>query len=162
MVSVDMLRVKSRISLNVWDRIHRRLILDPDIDCWVDSKIDSYGYNYVYRKGEAGSYYFAYQHNSEKRSNFKFSLVIEFNPNKCEIKGLLRQLIDLLGENFEVVSCDVAWDFFDMDIRFISIDKGKKKVFKTFDYGGDDLTYYIGVGGFKFFPCFKGGCQAMR
>lgn len=146
MVSVDMLRVKSRIPLNVWDRIHQRLILDPDIDWWVDSKIDSYGYNYVYRKGEVGSYYFAYQHNSEKRSNFKFSLVIEFNPNKCEIKGLLRQLIDLLGENFEVVSCDIAWDFFGVDIRYISVDKGKKKVFKTFDYGGDDLTYYIGEG----------------
>lgn len=146
MVSVDMLRIKSRVPLNVWDRIHKRLILDSDIEYWIDSKINSYGYNYVYRKGEVGSYYFAYQHNSEKRSNFKFFLVVEFNPNKCEIKGLLRQLIDLLGEDFEVVSCDIAWDFYDMDIRFISVDKGKKKVFKTFDYGGDDITYYIGEG----------------
>ena len=146
MVSVDMLRLKSRIPLSVWEGIHKRLLLDPDIDWWVSSKIDSYGYNYVFRKGEAGSFYFAYQHNSEKRSNFKFSLVVEFNPSKCEIKGFLRQLLDLLGKDFEVVSCDIAWDFYDMDIRSISIDKGKKKAFKVFDYGGDDITYYIGEG----------------
>jgi len=146
LVSVDMLRIKSRVPLNVWDRIHGRLLSDPDIECWIDSRINCYRYNYVFRKGDAGSYYFAYKHNSEKQGNFKFFLVVEFNPNKCELKGLLRQLIDLLGEDFEVVLCDIAWDFYDMDIRSISVDKGKKKVLKTFDYGGDDITYYIGEG----------------
>lgn len=91
------------------------------------------------------SFWIGFQHNMEKPGE-KSTLVIEFNPQKCLIKGNLKGILQwYFRDSFEVVSVDVAIDI-PVNINDLIVTKGRKKVFKLFDYGQDDKTYYIGEG----------------
>lgn len=144
-ISIDMIRLKARVDVETWDKLAQKVVMDPEVYSWVDNRIQFYRYNHVYRKGEKGSFYFAYRHNSEKCMR-KFSLVVEFNPNKCLVDGYLRELLLMLGKNYIVVSADVAYDFMGLDIRDVILEKSMKKRVMVLSYGGDDMTYYVGLG----------------
>lgn len=62
-------------------------------------KISDYRHNWTYSVDEDGengrikySYYLAYKHNTEK-PGIKFSLILEYNPNKCEGDAMLNTIM---------------------------------------------------------------------
>lgn len=136
----------------------------PGVEYYRSTKFKDFRHNFVFAEnpeldnknpfigGESVQYYqsfwLGYQHNTEKLSE-NYYLVLEYNPNKCRVMpGTI--IFDILERffkytDFEVVSCDVAIDI-PVNINDLIVCKGKKKVYKIFDYGGDNKTYYLGEG----------------
>lgn len=161
--SVDMIRFKSLSNIlyvepflnNLREVFHENCDLHysfiGQIKYWQSFGSSQYKHNFTYTDEYEHSYYFAYQHNSERRGNY-YSFVIEYNPNKC--KGdLLYSILSLFIFNNDtdyckytkVMSFDVAFDF-DFNITNVCMDRGYKHSYRTFCNGGDDITYYIGKG----------------
>ena len=94
------------------------------------------------------SYYLGYRFGAEKPSDF-YTMVLEYNPNKCLIEGLLLQIIKTFFNSDDVVvqSLDFAIDF-NIDILNIVVDKWRKREYKYFKYSkaDNDITHYIGKG----------------
>lgn len=151
MYSVDMVRLKTRVPKDYMKRyVERNLDINPGVIYWEKTAFKSYRHNWQVKQqavmGGEYSYWIGYQHNSEndvKNAN----LVIEYNPNKCPIDGLLEYILNEFFANLktEIVSLDIAMDF-EINIRDLLIDKFRKQGFKMFSNGGDDVTYYIGKG----------------
>lgn len=166
MYSVDMVRLKTRVPKEYIDRfVKRKLDTNPGIKYWSNFGIKQYRHNWqirenhplnekyttphekLYSAGEY-SYWLGYDHNSET-DKINADLVIEFNPNKCPVDGLLEYVLMEFYASVEttVVSVDIAMDF-EVNISNLLVDKFRKKKMKII-YGGqgeDDLTYYIGEG----------------
>jgi hypothetical protein len=163
--SVDMIRLRVRVSVDEMQEYIERFENDPDVEYWNDRRYKKYHHNFTFhemletpKKNSKGriinseaSFYLGYQNNAEKKSN-KYFLVLEYNPNKC---AKMLQLFNILLRWFgsplvEVVSADIATDIHCniMDL-FYSVKTKGGVVHKTFDYGGDNKTYYIGEGDYR-------------
>lgn len=164
--SIDMVRLKTRVHNSIFrDFIVKNLNLNPAVTYWTSFKYSGYRHNWRIEQGpltfdyldssgnskvsyigEYYSYWLGFHHNSEKPTEVH-NLVIEFNPNKCLLHGLLDLILRTFFNTFsiEVVSIDVAMDI-PININKLIIDKYKKHTYKLFDNGGDDKTHYLGKG----------------
>lgn len=100
--------------------------------------------NSVYGTGIVG-FWIGFYHGSEKIGQ-AHNLVIEFNPNKCEEIPYLWVLLKRFYSNSKLVECvsgDIACDMPVNILDVLYMPHGRRNK-KTFDNGGDDLTYYFG------------------
>lgn len=160
-----MVRLKVKVdNSNVNYFVKTCLDLEPSVSYYNDFKYNKYRHNWrieqepptfenesseggkITRYGQSFSYWLGYHQNSEKVGDSHY-LVIEYNPNKCVIYGLLQQILEKFFDNYDVIvsSLDVAMDF-EININRLIIDKYRKQVYKLFDNGGDDKTHYLGKG----------------
>ena len=160
-----MVRLKVKVdnsSVNYFVKTY--LDIEPSVSYYNDFKYNKYRHNWLIEQepptfenegsegekltkfGQAFSYWLGYHQNSEKVGDNHY-LVIEYNPNKCIIYGLLQKILETFFDNYEVIisSVDVAMDF-GVNINRLIIDKYRKQVYKLFDNGGDDKTHYLGKG----------------
>lgn len=118
--SVDMLRLKCKISFSDFSKIEFRLksIYSKFIkDFYISSGISSFKYNYVIELQDGVSYWFGFLHNSEtinnknslQNENSKYNFTIEFNPNKVPINSFILYIISI-GKDWTVKSLDLAID----------------------------------------------------
>jgi len=152
--SVDMVRMKTKVPKEYWSRfVKSKLDLEPGAIYWRKTDFKSYGHNWQIRQshemGGEYSYWLGYAHNSEDSTSQEASLVIEYNPNKCPIDGLLEYILGefYASKDTEIVTLDIAMDF-EVNITNLIVDKFRKNKMKII-YGGqgeDDLTYYLGQG----------------
>lgn len=163
--SIDMVRLKIKIdndSMNHFSKLY--LDYDPSVVYYNDFKVNKYRHNWNIEQnpptfelegsdskkidtyGDGFSYWLGYHQNNEKISE-KHYLVIEYNPNKCIVIGLLEKILRQFFDFDDVIvsSLDIAMDF-DININNLIVDKYRKKVYKLFDNGGDDKTHYLGQG----------------
>jgi len=164
--SIDMVRLKTRVHKDIFKDFEAKYLeLDPSVDYWMESAYSKYKHNWNIKQdsfivenkkadgsisysriGQPFSYWLGFHHNSEKPT-YKHNLVIEFNPNKCLLHGLLDLILSTFFNTLsvEVVSVDVAMDI-PISINRLIIDKYRKQTYKLFDNGGDDKTHYLGKG----------------
>lgn len=163
--SVDMVRLKVKINntiLNHFMKTH--LDLDPSVVYYNDFKYNKYRHNWIIEQepptfenevsgdvkitkfGQAFSYWLGFHQNSENVGDNHY-LVVEYNPNKCVIYGLLEVILRAFFSHDGVIvaSLDIAMDF-EVNINRLIIDKHRKQVYKLYDNGGDDKTHYLGKG----------------
>lgn len=153
--SIDMIRLKTRIPADLIQPFMQSLMNMPDVEYWQRKRISEYRHNWTYSVNlieadgtpQKYSFYIAYQHNTE-RPGLNYNFVIEFNPNKCPMDGVLKQIIDnyFIGAKVQVVSADVAIDF-PVNIRNIVFDRKRKRMYKYFESPGDGISHYFGNGG---------------
>lgn len=145
--SIDKIRLKTYISYSLFTELQFRFDT-----CWKDSlkyfytscQTQQYYYNYVVKTDDKNSFWFGFLHNTEKRDIYtdKYSLTIEFNPNKIKDNFILLYLLNLSG-NWYVRGYDLACDL-KINILDIIFDRGLKRSYKIFSNGFDDKTIYIG------------------
>jgi len=164
--SIDMVRLKTRVHNSIFrDFVVKNFDLNPAVDYWTNFKYSGYRHNWRIEEGplmydyldydgssrlsyigQGCSYWLGFHHNSEKLTEVH-NLVIEFNPNKCLLRGLLDLILSTFFNSLsvEIVSVDVAMDF-PVNINRLIVDKYRKQTYKLFDNGGDDKTHYLGKG----------------
>ncbi len=161
-----MVRLKTRVHNSIFrDFVVKNFDLNPAVTYWNSFKCSGYRHNWRIEQGpltfdylddngnirlsyigQGYSYWLGFHHNSEKPTEVH-KLVIEFNPNKCLLHGLLDLILSTFFNTLsvEVVSVDVAMDI-PVNINRLIIDKYRKQTYKLFDNGGDDKTHYLGKG----------------
>lgn len=113
---------------------------------WLSDKKSSFHYNYNIEIEEGKSFIFQFMHNSES-INFdkiekEYNFTIEFNPNKLRDSFLILYILNI-SSFWYLRSFDLAIDL-PINILDILFEKNKKRTYKIFSSGGDNLTYYIG------------------
>ena len=159
-----MLRLETTVSAYDFFRFHKSIELNSYVDCYVRGGFSDYRYNYSVKESITlknpftnsddlitNCFWFAYMHNMEKQTSndyTKYKLVLEFNPNKCTIVGILHKVLILFFSNLDRVyikSCDVAFDI-PVHIDNFIVDKGYKHY--TCDIvQNDGHTMYFGSPG---------------
>lgn len=151
--SVDMVTLDCRIDNELLSIIeHKYLQFSPSVEYWVGSSFKGFRHNWRITEMGQGfpvtsySFYLAAELNSESKS-FKSRFRLEYNPNKCDLNGILGILLFtyFLHEDTILKYVDVAVDI-PQNILSIYYDNSSKKVEKIFNYGGDDKTIYLGSG----------------
>ena len=164
--SIDMVRLKTRVHNSIFsDFVAKNFDFNPAVKYYTNFKYSGYRHNWWIEEGpltfnyldnngnsrrsyigQGCSYWLGFHHNSEKSID-KHNLVIEFNPNKCLLHGLLDLILSTFFNalSVEVVSVDVAIDI-PVNINRLIIDKYRKHTYKLIDYGGDNKTHYLGEG----------------
>lgn len=149
--SVDMLRLKTYITLETFDKIEfliNSAYKDNIKRFWCSERIMCFHYNYVIEVEEGKSIYFAFMHNTEKikfdKKDELFNFTIEFNPNKLKNNSLLLFLLNISMKWF-IKSYDLA---FDININILDIihDMSGRSFERIECYGGDNKTIYLGKG----------------
>lgn len=151
--SVDMIRLKTHVNSVFFQHFQNVFLsIEPGVEYWESNKCSNYRYNWrISQSEEYGrdklnefSYYLAYRHNME-RHGLAYDLVLEYNPNKCHLTGLLSEILKrFFRGNYTVVSADVACDF-EVPIECLVFDKNGKSVYKYFE-SRTGRTHYIGEG----------------
>lgn len=160
--SIDMIRLRTRFTTEFFmKKIDSRVSILSNVEKWESSRIGDFRYNYNVVLEDGNSFWFGFISNKDlycgdggiNNPSHKFNFTIEFNPNKINNCKLLDFLLSLryedflqVGLNWEVVSCDFAFDIPTNILNLTGFDKKRKKCITTFDNGGDDKTYYIGKG----------------
>lgn len=149
--SVDMVRLRTRIPDDFMKNfVEIKLDYEPSVKYWTNYNLEQYRHNWRIEQQNpyngVYSYWLGYHHNSSKDKE-KHDLVIEYNPNKCPIDGMLELILFKFyaSKEIEVVSLDIAMDF-EVNISYLLIDKFRKNKMKmiTGGKGEDDITYYLG------------------
>lgn len=118
--TVDMLRLKTTLTYEQFSIIEFKLnTIYKDLikENYQSNGISSFKYNYVIQLKENSSYWFGFIHNSEltnanssmQNENRRYNFTVEFNPNKVEIKGLLKYILHMTTE-WTIKSIDMAMD----------------------------------------------------
>lgn len=152
--TVDMLRLKTALSYSDFSKLEFKLktiYKDKIKKEYISNAISDFKYNYNIEIGEGQSYWFGFIHNSEiinknksiSNPNTTFNFTIEFNPNKIDIKGILKQILNL-SSNWIIKSLDIAMDLKINILDLCGLDKERKKDFRMFTQGFDNRTYYMG------------------
>lgn len=151
--SVDMVRLKIRVPNDSVQSFFNSYSCDSNVTYWETSKFTEYRHQWLFKSmdnvtGKEKSFWVGFCFNSEVKS-LKHWLVIEYNPNKHDIRfGELNKILTRFFANIydtEIASVDLACDM-PVNINNLFFDKGGKKVKKIFDYGGDNKTIYYGQG----------------
>jgi hypothetical protein len=151
--SVDMIRLKTHVNSLFFQEFQNVFLsIEPGVDYWESNKCFNYRHNWrITQNEEYGrdklnefSYYLAYRHNMERHS-LAYDLVLEYNPNKCHLTGLLYKILKrFFRANYTIVSADVACDF-EVPIECLVLDKNGKSLYKYFE-SRTGKTHYIGEG----------------
>ena len=127
--SVDMIRLKTYITYSEFSNLE--FLINTDYKSkvkklWLSDRVMCFKYNYVIELEEGKSFYFGFHCNNEKlqffKSDVKYNLTVEFNPNKIKDAPLLLHILHMSGD----------WYL--------------KRTLKSISNGYDDKTYYIGTG----------------
>lgn len=152
--SVDMVRLRVKVHKDFVENFNSKFLAhNPNVEFYETYKMKGFRENWritqlsIFENQEDFSFWMGYRHNSERASN-KYYLTLEYNPNKCMEIGLLGEIINrfFCTIKTQIVSCDIACDVEGVNIRDVVVDKLGKQCKKTFDYGGDNITYYLGSG----------------
>jgi len=115
--------------------------------------IKDYGIMTDFGEVTCNKFYFAYQHNMEEVSGSdlkKYNLVLEYNPNKCDItRGLLSKLLHRFfndEQKVRFVSCDICCDFENLTMDNVVVDMKYKQTFVDYRMNGG-RTFYVGKRG---------------
>lgn len=162
MYSVDMLRVRTRITSDFFQqKIASRIPVMCKYDYWNSSKITDFRENYNIICDDGNSFWLGFISNNDMycgsggvgNPKHRHNLTIEFNPNKIQRNRFLFDIFSLCYESvlqsgieWEVVSCDFAFDIETNILNIGGICKGNKRQLTTYDNGGDDKTFYLGKG----------------
>lgn len=110
--TVDMLRLRTNLTCDQFSNLehyvntyYSRFIKQH----YLSAGISNFKYNYVIEINENSSYWFGFMHNAENHIGKEFNFTVEFNPNKVEIKGLLKYILHL-STNWTIKSIDMAMD----------------------------------------------------
>ena len=118
--SVDMLRLRTNLTAFEFSKLEfmiNTVYKDIVRENYQSTGISNFKYNYVIELKENSSYWFGFIHNSEltnanssmQNEKREYNFTIEFNPNKVEIKGLLRYILHFSRE-WTIKSIDMAMD----------------------------------------------------
>ena len=152
--TVDMLRLRTDITFAEFSKLEFNLkLIYPDMikNVYQSFGISDFKYNYNIEVKEGCSFWFGFIHNSEilnknkslTNDNTKYNFTIEFNPNKLEIRGILKKILNITTE-WTIKSLDIAMDLKINIMDLCGLDKGRKKDFRMFTQGLDNRTYYMG------------------
>lgn len=149
--SLDMVRLKIKVPSIFFNQFQALyLSVDPGVIYYQKFGFKEYRHNWNIKQispfGREFSYWLGYRHNSNSDPSAS-NLVIEFNPTKCSLTGLLDNILSTFYK-FDAVnisSVDIAMDF-EVNINSLIIDKYRKQVYKLYDEGGDNKTHYLGKG----------------
>lgn len=148
--SIDKIRLKTYITFQQFKDLedYFKLYHNNKIKkFWLSDKISSFYYNYNIEIEEGKSFVFQFLHNSESFSYDKienvYNFTIEFNPNKLRNNYLVLHILNSFSFWY-LRSFDLAIDI-PINILDILFDKNRKRSYKIFSSGGDNLTYYIGT-----------------
>ena len=149
--SVDMVRLKTKVPHEHFMRFSNKYLdYDPNVEYRTLMQINAYRHNWNIKQqtpfGQEFSYWIGYQHNSEKPS-VSSGLVIQYNPNKCPLMGVLANVLRVYfsSEEVEVISVDLAMDFA-LPIDKLIVDRQRKQNMQIHYYSSEMPTYYIGKG----------------
>lgn len=134
--SVDMLRLKCYISYSTFSEIEFRFETcwkDFVKDTYTSARIDQFFYNYNIEVEEGRSFWFGFQHNSEKKITSErefekrkgYNFTIEFNPNKLKDNNIILYILGIC-DKWYLKSLDLACDV-KVNILDIIFDKSKKR-----------------------------------
>lgn len=118
--TVDMLRLKTTLTYEQFSIIEfkaKTIYKDFLKEHYESSGISNFKYNFVIELKENSSYWFGFIHNSEltnsntsmQNERREYNFTVEFNPNKVQIKGLLKYILSL-SSNWTIKSIDMAMD----------------------------------------------------
>ncbi len=158
--SIDMLRLKTYISYNVYNDLefYLRAYYQKKVKrFWISDRPQCYHYNYNLEVGEGKSFWFGFFHNSEQKVSERFEpeymLTIEFNPNKLRNDPLLMYILNLSGIWY-ITKYDLAIDLH-ISILDLIFDKSGKRTMKVVSKGLDDRTVYLGATVDKFVKIYN-------
>lgn len=148
-----MVRLKTRAYDSDVQAFFNRFSDSPDVKYWENRNFKNYRYNWLFQGmdsfGKQRSFWCGFSHNSETVGS-KHSLIVEYNPNKCDdMDSLYNILRAFYSVDYEVgiMSVDFACD---MPINILNLSYGLNfkggVARKIFDYGGDNKTYYLKEG----------------
>lgn len=148
--SVDMIRLKVRVPSADVETFMARYSDNIEVSYYESLSFKKYRYNWNFKinslfGGGVIGFWIGFYHGSEKNST-SHNLVIEFNPNKCEEISYLWNLLKHFYSNPKTVHCvsgDIACDMPVNVLDVLYIPHGRRNT-KTFNNGGDDITYYFG------------------
>lgn len=153
--SIDKIRLKTYITYSTYTKVEffvNTVWKEYLKRNYTSGKISNYKYNYNIEICEGKSFFFGFFHNTEKPSfkdlRKRYSLYIEFNPNKLKDNGIIKYLLSLSNEWY-IRSYDLAVDIETNILNFI-VDKSGKRLMHTISGGGDNLTYMSGKGDGRF------------
>ena len=148
--SIDKIRLKTYITGFEFSKIEgffNNFHKDKIKRFWISDKKSSFHFNYNIEIEEGKSFIFQFMHNSEsinfKNEILRYNFSIEFNPNKIKDNNLLLYILNSFS-NWFLRSFDLAIDI-PINILDILIDKSKKRSYKCFSSGSDNITYYLGT-----------------
>lgn len=118
--TVDMLRLKTTLTYEQFSIIEFKantIYKDFLKESYQSTGISNFKYNYVIQLKENSSYWFGFIHNAEltnanssmQNEKREYNFTVEFNPNKVQIKGLLKYILSL-SSNWVIKSIDMAMD----------------------------------------------------
>lgn len=161
-VSIDMVRLQVNVYTCFFEEFCRQYFTDnPDVYFYNGFKINDYHDNFKIneyvknnnpfdRQDCYNKFWVGFHHNAEQNGEkHKYSLVIEFNPNKCYFsEGLLNKILSTFFmdlSNVYLKSVDIAFDLYVPITNFL-VDKCTKHYFCDIvsDVG---RTFYIGSPG---------------
>lgn len=148
--SIDKIRLKTYINYQEFKNLEsfiKTYYNNKIKKFWVSDKISSFHYNYNIEVEEGKSFVFQFMHNNESINYDKiekqYNFTIEFNPNKLRNNHLILYILNSFSFWY-LRSFDLAIDI-PINILDILFDKNRKRNYKIFSSGGDNMTYYIGT-----------------
>jgi len=145
--SIDMIRLKTKISHDEFNRFFKKYSLDTQVEYWTSTGYKDFNHNFKIMD-EEGSFWVGYAHNSQRNTDNTDILMIEYNPNKLQNAIHLQEILEKFfwHYSFEIVSCDVAIDFHNINMNTdVLWDKGQKKSYREYKENGTK-TIYMGKG----------------
>lgn len=145
--SIDMIRLKTKISHDEFGRFAKKYSFDSQVDYWTSTNFKDFHHNFKVMDDE-GSFWVGYAHNSQRNTEKTDNLMIEYNPNKVQNAAHLQDILKKFfwHYNFEIASCDVAIDLHDINMKTdVLWDKGQKKSYREYKENGTK-TIYMGRG----------------
>ncbi|GEM_PF-5630675 len=166
---VDMVRMVTKVTLDSFKDFQERYVPNnPCVKHYLGFKKQDYHYNFAIDEMSAMSlldletcntcypnnrFYVGYQHNQEKLMDFggkHYNMVVEFNPNKCDMTfGLLNVILKRFFHNvhdIRVVSADFCCDIPDIPLDNVTIDMGRRRSYCEMRRNGG-RGFYIGTRG---------------
>ncbi|WP_313527164.1 hypothetical protein [Anaerotignum sp.] len=166
---VDMIRMVTKVTQDNFNTFYMRYVPNnPCIKSYLGYKKQDYHYNLAVDEMSAmavldfetgvsripnNRFYVGYQHNQETLMEFggkPYNMVIEFNPNKCDVTcGLLNTILKKFFNDvhiIRVVSADFCCDVPDIPLDNVTIDMGRRRSYCEMRKNGG-RGFYIGTRG---------------
>lgn len=161
--SVDMVRLECIVPCDFNANLEKILHVSnsPYVKYWEKFGFKDYRYNFAYDDGEL-NFWVGYEFNlSDKVREDSRTVVVEYNPNKNRITGVLFKLLSMINfmrkSDWKVKGVDVALDLKGVPRNSVFYDKGYRKNYREFYSNGSRTTYLgnRGWGGIKIYDKAK-------
>ena len=161
--SVDMIRLESIVPMDFNGQIDAVLNVgtSPYVRYWEKFGFKDYRHNFAYDDGNV-NFWVGYEFIlSDKLREDSRTIVIEFNPNKNKLDGVLLKLLGRVNmfrkADWKVKGVDVALDLRGVPRNSVFYDKGYRKNYREYYSNGSRTTYLgnRGWGGIKIYDKAK-------